>query len=57
MKAGETYVASGKFEFPKVITATFAGIIATICQKIVLGIKKVIVVLILGIKNEKYCFY
>ena len=29
MKAGETYVASGKFEFPKVITATFAGIIAT----------------------------
>ena len=28
MKAGETYVASGKFEFPKVIMATFAGIVA-----------------------------
>ena len=29
MKSGEIYVTSGKFEFPKVITATFAGIIAT----------------------------
>ena len=29
MKAGETYVTSGKFEFPKVIIATLAGIVAT----------------------------
>jgi hypothetical protein len=29
MKTGETYVASGKFEFPKVIIATLVGIVAT----------------------------
>ena len=29
MKAGETYVPSGKFEFPKVTIATLVGIVAT----------------------------